>query len=260
MSCLTYKYIRINREEPHIGILTIDRESALNALSAELLGELHCALYGLRDDKDLRVLIITGAGRSFVAGADIAEMSKMTANEAKDFGHKGAEVFRFIEQMPMPIIAAINGFALGGGCELSLACDIRIASDKAKFGQPEVGLGITPGFSGTLRLPRTVGAGIAKELIYSARIIKSDEALSIGLVNRVVPDEQLMDEVLKLARSIAAQSPTAVRYAKESIDCGLQVDIDTAVAFEQNLFGLCFASDEQKEGMEAFLNKRKPNF
>ncbi|WP_373811345.1 enoyl-CoA hydratase-related protein [Porphyromonas macacae] len=256
----SYKYIRISREEPGIGILTIDREEALNALSSELLGELLYALYGLQADKALRVLIITGAGRSFVAGADIAEMSAMTAAEGKAFGRRGAEVFRFIEQMTVPVIAAVNGFALGGGCELAMACDIRIASEKAKFGQPEVGLGIIPGFSGTQRMPRLIGEGMAKELIYSARIVKADEALTIGLVNRVVPAEELMEQTLLLARQIAAQSPVAVCFAKEAVNNGMQTDIDTAIAYENNLFGLCFASEEQKEGMDAFLNKRKPDF
>lgn len=260
MSNPSYKYIRIDREETGIGLLTIDRPDALNALSSEVLGELHCALYGLKVDKSLRVLIITGAGRSFVAGADIAEMANMNAVEAKAFGARGAEVFRFIEEMPIPVIAAVNGFALGGGCELAMACDIRIASDKAKFGQPEVGLGITPGFSGTVRMPRLIGPGMAKEIIFSGRIVKADEALAIGLVNRVVAAEELLLVAKELATQIATQSPMAVRSAKEAIDRGLQTDVDTAIAYEQNMFGLCFSTDEQKEGMDAFLNKRKPNF
>jgi enoyl-CoA hydratase len=187
-------------------------------------------------------------------------MSAMTAQEGKAFGRLGADVFRKIEMMPQPVIAAVNGFALGGGCELAMACDIRIASSKAKFGQPEVGLGITPGFSGTQRLPRLVGLGKAKELIYTAAVIPADEACRIGLVNRVVEPGALMDEALALAATIASKARLAVRYAKEAINRGIETDIETGIDMETSLFGLCFATHDQKEGMAAFLQKRKPDF
>lgn len=240
--------------------LTINRPDALNALSTEVLSELSQALDDVAKLAEVRVLIITGAGRSFVAGADIAEMSRFTPAEALAFGEKGAAVFRKVELLPIPVIAAVNGFALGGGCELAMACDIRYASDKAKFGQPEVGLGICPGFSGTQRLPRLVGAGIASELIFTARVIRADEALEIGLVNRVVPADELMQTVQTLAEEIAQKSPSAVSASKQAIQRGLQADIDTGIAIENYLFSHCFSSDQQTEGMNAFLEKRKPNF
>lgn len=240
--------------------LTINRPDALNALSTEVLSELSLALDEVAEDSSVRVLVITGAGRSFVAGADIAEMSGLTPEQALAFGQKGSAVFRKLELLPIPVIAAVNGFALGGGCELAMACDIRYASDKAKFGQPEVGLGITPGFSGTQRLPRLVGAGVAAELILTARVIRADEALTIGLVNKVIPADELMTTVYTLAEEIATKSPLAVSASKQAIQRGLQADIDTGIAIENYLFSHCFSSTQQKEGMTAFLEKRKPNF
>lgn len=240
--------------------LTIDRPEALNALSTQVLKELSQALDEVAAQPEIRVLVLTGAGRSFVAGADISEMSEFTPEEALNFGKIGSAVFRKIELLPIPVIAAVNGFALGGGCELAMACDIRYASDKAKFGQPEVGLGIAPGFSGTQRLPRLVGAGLASELIFTARVIKADEALAIGLVNKVVTSDELMPVVYSLAEEIATKSPFAVSASKQAIQRGLQADIDTGIAIENYLFSHCFSSDEQKEGMTAFLEKRKPNF
>ena len=225
-----------------------------------VLRELGQAFDAFAADAGIDVVVLTGEGRAFVAGADIAEMSAMTAAEGKAFGRLGADVFRKIELLPQPVIAAVNGFALGGGCELAMACDIRIASAKAKFGQPEVGLGITPGFSGTQRLPRLVGLGKAKELIYTAAVIPADEALRIGLVNKVVAPEALMDEALALAATIASKARLAVRYAKEAINRGIETDIETGIAVEASLFGLCFATADQKEGMAAFLQKRKPDF
>ena len=210
--------------------------------------------------KDTRVLIITGAGKSFVAGADISEMTDLNETEGKAFGELGSEVFRRIEVLRIPAIASINGFALGGGCELALCCDIRIASTKAKFGQPEVGLGITPGFSATQRLPRLIGAGKAKELIYTASIINAEEALSIGLVNKVCSPESLEEETLEMAQKIAAQAPLAVQYAKKAINQGMDTDIETGIALEADFFGRCFATEDQKSGMQAFLKKEKVTF
>lgn len=240
--------------------LTINRPSALNALSLQVLSELSEALDWIIAHSDIRVLVITGAGRSFVAGADIAEMSQFTPEQALNFGRMGASVFRKLELLPIPVIGAVNGFALGGGCELAMACDIRYASESAKFGQPEVGLGISPGFSGTQRLPRLVGAGIASELIFTGRVIRADEALAIGLVNRVVTPDELMNATYALAAEIATKSPSAVSASKQAIQKGLQADIDTGIAIENYLFSHCFSSYQQKEGMTAFMENRKPNF
>lgn len=241
-------------------IVKINNPQALNALNSTVLSELDAAFTEISKDADTKVVVITGEGKAFVAGADISQMSTMNANEGKAFGEQGAAVFRKIEKLPIPVIAAVNGFALGGGCELAMACDIRIASAKAKFGQPEVGLGITPGFSGTQRLPRIVGLGKAKELIYTGGHIDAEEAYRIGLVNKVTDPETLMDETLKMANKIASNAPIAVKYSKEAINTGIQMDIDSAIAMEANLFGLCFASEDQKEGMGAFLGKRAPEF
>lgn len=240
-----------------IGIITISREKALNALNSCVLKELDATLDAI-DLETTRCLIITGAGsKSFVAGADIAEMSTLTKEEGAAFGTIGNDVFRKLETLPIPVIAAVNGFALGGGCELAMSCDIRICSENAVFGQPEVGLGITPGFGGTQRLVRLVGVGMAKQMIYSARNIKAEEAYRIGLVNNVYPAEELMEQAEKLAAMIAKNAPIAVRNCKKAINDGLQVDMDQAIAIEEQLFGDCFESYDQKEGMTAFLEKRK---
>lgn len=256
MSYNTLKY-EVNEQ---IAKITINRPKALNALNSEVLDELDQLLDEVKEDKDLKVVILTGEGRSFVAGADIKEMSTLSATEGKEFGNKGLSVFRKLEVLPVPVIAAINGFALGGGCEISMACDIRIASDKALFGQPEVGLGIIPGFAGTQRLQRLVGPGWAKYLIYSAKNIKADKALEIGLVQEVVEADKLEETVEKLAKKIASNAPIAVRFAKEAINVGGQVDIDSAIKFEENLFGLTFSTEDQKAGMEAFINKSEAEF
>ena len=201
---------------------------------------------------------MTGAGdKSFVAGADIGEMSTLTKAEGEAFGKKGNDVFRMIETFPIPVIAAINGFALGGGCEISMSCDIRICSDNAVFGQPEVGLGITPGFGGTQRLARIIGVGKAKEMIYGGRNIKADEAYRIGLVNNVYTLEELMPAAKKLASTIAANAPIAVRNCKKAINDGLQVNMDDALVIEEKLFGDCFETEDQKAGMGNFLEKDK---
>ena len=243
--------------EGQIGIITINRPKALNALNSAVLDELDKTLDAI-DQEAIRCLILTGAGeKSFVAGADIGEMSTLTKAEGEAFGKKGNDVFRKLETFPIPVIAAVNGFALGGGCEISMSCDIRICSENAVFGQPEVGLGITPGFGGTQRLARIVGTGKAKEMIYGARNIKAEEAYRIGLVNNVYPAEELMPAAKKLASTIARNAPIAVRNCKRAINEGMQVDMDQAIVIEEKLFGNCFETYDQKEGMNAFLEKRK---
>jgi enoyl-CoA hydratase len=240
-----------------VGIITIDRPKALNALNSEVLADLEAVFDGV-DLEATRCLILTGAGeKSFVAGADIAEMSNLTKAEGEAFGKKGVDIFRKIETFPIPVIAAINGYALGGGCELAMSCDIRLCAESAVFGQPEVGLGITPGFSGTQRLPRIVGMGKAKEMIYTGKNIKAEEAYRVGLVNAVYPAEELMAQAEKMASRIAGNAPIAVRAAKKAINDGLQVDMDQAIVIEEKLFGSCFETEDQKEGMAAFVEKRK---
>ena len=234
----------------------INNPEAMNALNSTILSELDAAFTEIAANEEVSVVIITGEGRAFVAGADISQMSKMNATEGKAFGVQGSAVFRKIENLDKPVIAAINGFALGGGCELAMACDIRIASNKAKIGQPETGLGITPGFSGTQRLPRIVGLGKAKEIIYTAKPITADEAYRIGLVNSVVEPEALMDAAYAMAKQIAKNAPKALKYSKEAINKGMQTDIDSAISLENDLFALCFSTEDQKEGMKAFFEKR----
>lgn len=242
----------------HVSTITINRPKALNALSTEVLKDLEEAVNTVKNDPDTYCVIITGAGnKSFVAGADIAEMKDKTVEEAKEYGEFGNKIFREIETLHCPVIAAVNGFALGGGCELAMACDIRVAADNAVFGQPEVGLGITPGFGGTQRLARIVPVGIAKEMIYSARNIKADKAEKIGLVNAVVPAEELMAYVNKMAAGIAKNAPIAVAQAKKAINTGLQGTIDEGIAEEVKDFSDCFATEDQKYGMECFVNKVK---
>lgn len=251
MNYITYE------QDGFVGIITINRPKALNALNSEVLKELDAYLDGVNLETT-RALILTGSGeKSFVAGADIGEMSTLTKAEGEAFGKIGNDVFRKLETFPIPVIAAVNGFALGGGCEISMSCDIRICSDNALFGQPEVGLGITPGFGGTQRLARIIGVGKAKEMIYAATNIKADEALRIGLVNAVYPLEELMPAAKKLAGKIAKNAPIAVRACKKAINEGLDVDMDKAIVIEEKLFGNCFESEDQKEGMAAFLEKRK---
>ena len=242
----------------NIAVATINRPKALNALNSDVLVDLNELVDLVLADADIRALVITGSGeKAFVAGADIGEMSTLTPAEGEAFGKHGNDVFRRIETLPIPTIAAINGFALGGGCELSMSCDIRICADTAVFGQPETGLGITPGFGGTQRLARLVSPGMAKQLIYTAKNIKADEAYRIGLVNAVYPLEELMEQAEKLATTIAKNAPIAVRACKKAINDGLQVDIDSALVIEEKLFGTCFKTADQIEGMSAFLEKRK---
>lgn len=256
---MDYNTIKYEVNE-HIAKITMNRPKALNALNSEVLDELDKCLDEIKANNDLRVLIITGEGRSFIAGADIKEMSDLGGLEAKAFGNKGLSVFRKIETLPIPVIAAVNGFALGGGCELAMSCDIRIASNKALFGQPEVGLGLIPGFGGTQRLQRLVGQGWAKYLIYSAENIKADKALEIGLVQDVVEVEELEERVNTLAEAIASKAPIAVKLAKEAINQGAQVDIDQAMRIEENAFGLVFTTEDKNIGTQAFINKEKAEF
>ncbi len=245
-------------KKDHVAIATVNRPKALNALNSEVLNDLNTLLDEIAADPEIRVLVLTGSGeKAFVAGADIGEMSTLTKAEGEVFGKKGNDVFRKLETLPIPAIAAVNGYALGGGCELAMACDIRLCSDTAVFGQPETGLGITPGFGGTQRLARLVGSGMAKQLIYSARNIKADEALRIGLCNAVYPAEELMPAAEKLAETIAKNAPIAVRACKKAINEGLEMPMDEAVALEEKLFGSCFETADQKEGMQAFLEKRR---
>ncbi len=244
--------------QDRVAVLTIDRPKALNALNPEVLNDLKAAFEGI-DQSEVRCVILTGAGdKSFVAGADIASMSTMTKAEGEAFGRLGNDVFLMVENFPLPVIAAVNGFALGGGNELAMSCDIRLASENALFGQPEVGLGITPGFGGTQRLARVVGVGMAKQLVYSATNIKADEALRIGLVNAVYAPDQLMDAARKLAGKIASNAPIAVRNCKRAINEGIELPIAEAVQVEERLFGACFETHDQVEGMSCFLSREKP--
>ncbi|MEL4861995.1 enoyl-CoA hydratase-related protein [Pseudoflavonifractor phocaeensis] len=254
-----YQTIHYEKKD-HIGILTIDRPEALNALNSTVITELEQVIGEVEGDGTLLGLILTGAGRSFVAGADIGEQQPLDLAGGRKWGQRGSALMRRIEKLEIPTIAAVNGFALGGGCELALSCDIILASEKAKFGQPEVGLGITPGFSGTQRLPRRVGTAKAKELIFSGRMVKADEAERMGLVNAVCAPEELMDKAMELARSFAKNAPIAVKYSKACIDRGMQMDIDDGIALENELFAMCFATADQKEGMKAFLEKRDAAF
>lgn len=241
-----------------VAVVTIDRPKALNALNPDVLANLKAAFEGI-DQNAVRCVVITGAGeKSFVAGADIGAMSTMTKAEGEAFGKLGNDIFRMIETFPIPVIAAINGFALGGGNELAMSCDIRICSENAMFGQPEVGLGITPGFGGTQRLARLVSPGMAKQLVYAATNIDAQEALRIGLVNAVYPQAELMENVMKLAGKIARNAPIAVRNCKKAINDGLEVGMDEAIVIEEKLFGDCFETHDQQEGMACFLSKEKP--
>ena len=249
-------FVTLEQKGP-VGVITMNRPEALNALNDQVLRDLDAVLDQVEENEEILVAVITGAGRSFVAGADIGQMSTLTAAEGKKFGALGNRIFLKLENLSKPTIAAVNGFALGGGCELSMACDIRIASEKAKFGQPEVGLGITPGFGGTQRLPRIVGTANAMELILTAQTINAARALEIGLVSHVYAPEELMDKAMELANAIAANAQVAVRQSKAAIRRGLQTDMTTGAAYESEAFGLCFATEDQKDAMKAFLNKEK---
>ena len=255
---MDYNFLIVERNEG-VTVMKISAPKSLNALNSTILKEIDDFVSHL--DAATRVLIITGDGpKLFVAGADISEMAHLDEQQGFEFGRLGAQVFRRIETLPIPVIAAVNGFALGGGCELAMACDIRIASSNAKFGQPEVGLGIIPGFSGTYRLPKLIGQGYAKEMIYTGKAIRANEALRIGLVNAVYEPEELMEKAMEMAQTMLKNAPVAIRLAKQSINEGYDLDADDAIGLENKLFGKCFATKDQKEGMDAFLNKRPAGF
>ena len=258
---MTYQNIVLEHAEPGIYVLTVNRPKALNALNAATLAELANAIARIAEDAEARVLLVTGMGdKAFIAGADISAMQTMSTLEAQAFSEKGTRVMQAVEALPIPVIALVNGYALGGGCELAMACDWIIASERAVFGQPEVSLGIPPGFGGTQRLARLVGRALAMELVTSGRQIKADEALRIGLANHVVAGEQLMEKGLEMARLIAAKAPIAVRVCKQAIQRGLDLDLANGCVLETSLFALAFGTADRKEGMTAFLEKRPAKF
>lgn len=258
---MPYQNLLLEQPEPGIYLLTVNRPQALNALNAATLKELAQAAAQVAADAAARVLLVTGAGdKAFVAGADISEMRQLTADQARAFSEKGMQVMHALETLPVPVIALVQGYALGGGCELAMACDWIMASERAVFGQPEVNLGIPPGFGGTQRLARLVGRARALELITTARQVKADEALAIGLVNQVVPAAELRNSGLVIARTIAAKGPVAVRLAKQAVQRGQDLDLANACAYETAVFALAFATADQREGMRAFLEKRAAQF
>ena len=244
--------------ENGVALLTINRPKSLNALNSETLSELNTCLAELERNTDVKVVILTGSGeKAFVAGADISEMVNATPAEGRTMGLLAKEAFGRLENMPQVTIAAVNGYALGGGCEISMACDIRVASENAKFGQPECGLGILPGFGGTQRLARLVGKGRAKELIFTCDQITAEDAYRMGLANHVVPQAELIDYCKAMAGRIMKNGPFAVALAKQAINTGMDTDLDSGLKLEANLFGLSFSTADKKEGMTAFLEKRK---
>ena len=254
-----YQTIRYEKQG-NLAIAAINRPEALNALNGTVLQELSPVVAEVENDAEVRAFILTGEGRAFVAGADIGEQSALDVASARKFSQFGSSIFRRIEKLEIPTIAAVNGFCLGGGCELAMSFDIILASEKAKFGQPEVGLGITPGFSGTQRLPRRVGVAKAKELLFSGRMITAAEAEKIGLVNAVYPAEELMNATMEMAKSFTKNAPVAIKYVKASVDRGMQMDIDGGIALENELYAMCFATEDCKEGLSAFLEKRPAEF
>lgn len=257
---MTYENLLIASEN-QITTVTINRPQALNALNQQTLIELQSAFNSFADNDEIQVVIITGSGnKAFAAGADIAAMQPLNALEARRFAKFGHQVMQKIEACPKPVIAAVNGFALGGGCELALVCDIRIAAENARFGQPEVNLGIIPGFGGTQRLARLVGKGRAMELIMTGDMIDANEAYRIGLANKIVTTDQLQETAIKMATSIISKGPYSVKLAKQAVRNGLELDLDRANQYETELFSLCFTTADQKEGMQAFLEKRPAQF
>ncbi|MCD6434814.1 MAG: enoyl-CoA hydratase/isomerase family protein [Clostridiales bacterium] len=256
---MNYKYFILEKEE-NILKVKINRPNNLNALNSEVLKELDKLLDEIENDEEIYVLIFTGEGKSFIAGADIDEMSELDFNQAVKFSEMGQKVFLKLEELSKPTIAAINGYCLGGGNEFALSCDIRIASEKAKFGQPEVTLGITPGFAGTQRLAKLVGVSIAKEIVFTGGMYDAEYAKSIGLVSKVVSKDELMNEVMILAKKIAKNGQVAVRYSKKAINEGSHRDITIGNKIEANYFGLSFSTKDQKKAMKAFLNKEKYKF
>jgi enoyl-CoA hydratase len=244
-----------------IATITFNRPKALNALNGALLAEFDQALDAIAADEDIRVLILTGAGdKSFVAGADISELATFDSLKAKAFAGRGHTTIAKLQQLPIAVIAAVNGFALGGGTEIAIACDFIYASENAKFGQPEINLGVIPGFGGTQRLPRLIGTNMAKEMIFTGKMITAEEALQLGLVNKVVPPETLMEEVGKTAGAIASKGKVSLREAKSAINNGMNVDLASGCSIEIDAFSMCYASPDAKEGTTAFLEKRKAEF
>jgi len=258
---MSFNNILLEQPEPGIYLLTVNRPKALNALNAATLDDIGAAVKKVASDDKARALLVTGAGdKAFVAGADIAEMKDATIEEGRAFSEKGMQVMHALEALPVPVIALVNGYALGGGCELALACDWILAADNAAFGQPEVNLGIPPGFGGTQRLPRRIGAARALELLTTARQVKAQEAAAMGLVNHVFPAAELRAKGLEMARMIAAKGPVAVRLAKQAVQRGMNLDLFTACALESDLFAQAFATQDRKEGMAAFIEKRAARF
>ena len=243
-----------------IAILTMNRPKALNALNDQTLDELELLFDAIEEDAEVLGVIITGEGRAFVAGADISQMSGYGVKEGRLYSDRAQKLFNKIESLEKPVIAAVNGFALGGGCELAMSCDIRIASNKAVFGQPEANLGLIPCFGGTQRLPRLVGIGIAKELIYTCRQVKADEAVSIGLANKIVDETKLMDEAKDMMKMILSRSPLAISYCKTAINRGFDTDIRNGLEIGKECWAVVFGTEDKKEGIEAFLEKRAPQF
>jgi enoyl-CoA hydratase len=253
--------VTVDERDDAVAVVTIDRPAALNALDRETLTELRDRLRGVATDTDVHAIVLTGAGeRAFAAGADINEMVVMGVLESHGWGMLGHECGRLLESMPKPTIAAVNGFAIGGGCELALACDIRYAAGSAKFGQPEVNIGVIPGWGGTQRLARTVGVGLAKDLILTGRTIDAEEALRIGLVSAVYPDSELLDRALETAGMLAKKSPVALAAAKDATNRALQGELGNGLSYEAIMFAALFSTDDQKEGMTAFREKREPRF
>lgn len=258
---MSYENILLEEREPGVFLLTVNRPKALNALNSATIADLGQAVSEIGSKSDARVLLLTGAGeKAFVAGADISEMQDFTALQAREFSGRAAAMMRSLENLPIPAIALVNGYCLGGGCELAMSCDFILASERAVFGQPEVNLGILPGFGGTQRLPRLIGRARALELILTARQVKADEAVRIGLANQVYPSDELLAKGLEIARTIAAKGPVAIRLAKRAVQRGQDLDLDNACLLESELFALCCSTHDQKEGMAAFLAKRPAKF
>jgi enoyl-CoA hydratase len=257
---MPYENILVEKKD-NIAIVTVNRPKVLNALSIKTVEELVRAFESLKTDSEVAVVILTGSGeKSFVAGADIPEFEELTPDGAREYAARGQNLLNLIERLGKPVIAAVNGYALGGGCEIAMACTMRVASENAKLGQPEVNLGLIPGYGGTQRLPRLVGKGRAYELILTANPIDAATAERIGLVNRVVPQEKLIEECEKIAKTIAKRGPLAVKYCLEAVDRGLNMSLDDGLALEADLFGLVFGSEDVREGVKAFTEKRKPDF
>lgn len=256
----TLENIKVELDEEHILLVTMNRPKAMNALNNQTLDELQAICTMIEEDDDIYGVIITGEGKAFVAGADIVQMKPYKSEEGRDYAGYAQEAFNKVEALNKPVIAAVNGYALGGGCELAMSCDLRIASEKAVFGQPEVNLGIMPCFGGTQRLPRLIGPALAKEMIFTGRQVKAEEAKSFGLVNKVVPVEELIDTAKEMMRNILKVSPIGIKYAKLAINKGADMDLMNGLEVEKDLVGLCFATEDKEIGMTAFLEKATPAF